>query len=103
MKANNNDIYGASLILNSFIKKKFPNLTTEMQGFISLLEFDKYYKFKLYGVDNITIMEEIDKDLSDFSLYTKDAISDNLYIWIDVNFSHMAGVIDGKIEEDCLE
>lgn len=99
---NNNDIYGASLIISAFLGKKYA-LPESLIHFIAIHEFEKYVRYHRYDIYETDIFSEIMIDISDFNLYTKVALPADLEFWIKANFSHMLGVINGTESESAFE
>ena len=100
MSLNKNDVYGASLVLSYYLRKKFPDLGNEMRLFISLLEFDKYTRYRDYDMPLKEVHEEIIDDIWAFNKFSKVDIPKGLTPWLKVNFEHMWGMINGDIDEE---
>lgn len=99
---NTNDIYGASLILSSFLTKRY-ELPEALTHFITLHEFEKFVRYSTYEVSDYDSFTEIMDDICQFNKYTKVAMPADLELWVKANFSHMLGVINGTISEECFD
>lgn len=92
--------HGASLILSNKIFLKYEQLSPEMGYFITLEEFNKYVRYRSYGIEEYKIINEIKNDIIEFNMYTKNALPVDLDIWVSANFSNMLNFTLGYSEED---
>ncbi len=97
---DDNALHGASLILSNKIFVKYGQLSQQLGYFITLQEFDKYVRYRSYGISEINILKEINNDISDFNVYTKNALPTDLEVWIAANFSNMLNFTLGYEEEE---
>lgn len=97
---DDNALHGASLILSNKIFLKYEQLSQQLGYFITLQEFNKYVRYRSYGISELNILKEIDNDILAFNVYTKNALPPDLDIWVAANFSNMLNFTLGYDEED---
>lgn len=97
---DDNSLHGASIILSTKIFTRFPQLCNELGYFITLEEFNKYVRYKSYGIEEHKILLEIQEDISNFNTYTKNAMPVDLESWIASNFPNMLNFTLGYEEDE---
>ena len=97
---DDNALHGSSLILSNKIFLKYEQISPELGYFITLEEFNKYVRYRSYGISEVNTLKEIKNDIIAFNQYTKNALPIDLDVWVAANFSNMLNFTIGYDEED---
>lgn len=97
---DDNALHGSSLILSNKIFLKYEQISPQLGYFITLEEFNKYVRYRSYGISEVNTLKEIKNDIIAFNQYTKNALPIDLDIWVAANFSNMLNFTIGYDEED---
>jgi len=97
---NKKATYGSSLVLKTYMRKKFSYIPEDIIYFVTFQEFEKYMRLSSYGVTTPDIINDIMDDVKTFCLYYQEDYSDDLKNWMSVNFSHMESVIEEGLSNE---
>ena len=101
MERNYDDtlVHGSAIILSKRLIKRF-SLPEELTYFITMGEFNKFFRYITYGIERQKALDEIMEDIKAFNEYTHVALPSDLPVWVSANFNSMIDFTIGQKDDD---